>query len=65
MPIDQQGLEQPKDGDKMIDQEGAGCQGPPAQFEDAKLKAQLQILMQIVLQTDQICMATLILSGPI
>ena len=38
MPIDQQRLGQPKAGDKVTDQQGAG-----AQSEAAKLKAQLQI----------------------
>ena len=63
MPIDQQGLGQPKVGDKMSDQQGAGCRGKPAQFEEAKLKALLQI-HPIFEHADQICMAMLISSGP-
>ena len=43
IPIDQQGLGWPKVVDKIIDQQGAGCRGKPAQSEDAKLKAQLEI----------------------
>ena len=43
MPTDQQGLRQPKVGDKMIDQQGAGCRENPVQSEHAKLRAQLQI----------------------
>ena len=31
-----------KVGDKMIDQQGAGCRGNPAQSEDGKVKAQLR-----------------------
>ena len=43
MPTDQQGLGRAKVDDKMIDQQGAGCPGNPAQSEDGTLKAQLQI----------------------
>ena len=42
MPTDQQGLGQPKVGNKMVDQQGAGCRGNPAQSEDGKVKAQLR-----------------------
>ena len=64
-PIDQQGLGRPKVGDKMTDQQGAGCRGNPAQSEDGKLKTQLQVHTQIFQHADQICMVTLIMSGPI
>ena len=56
-PIDQQGLGRPKVGDNMIDQQGAGCRMNPAQSEDARLKAQLQIRTLIFQHADQICMA--------
>ena len=64
MPIDQQGLGWGKVGHKMIDQQRAGYRGNLAQSEDAKLKAQLQIPTDFS-HADQICMATLVLSGPI
>ena len=42
MPTDQQGLGWPEVGDKMVNQQGAGCRGNPAKSEDGKVKAQLQ-----------------------
>ena len=35
------GAERPKVGDPVIDEQGAGCGGDPAQSEDAELKAEL------------------------
>ena len=64
MPIDQQGLGRPKAGDKVIDQQGAGCQENPAQSEDARLKAQVQIHRQVSEHCDRICTAALIFIGP-
>ena len=58
MPIDQHGLRQPKVGDKIIAQQRAGCRGPPAQSEDAKLKAQPSTHTQILQHADQICRAS-------
>ena len=47
MPIGQQGLGRPKVGDKIVDQQGAGCQGNLAPSEDGELKARLQTHKQI------------------
>ena len=64
MPMDQQRLGWPKAGDKMIDQEGAGCQENPVQAEDAGLKAMLKLHIEVFQHADQMCTAASIFIGP-
>ena len=63
-PIDQEGLRRPKAGDKVIDQQGSECQEKPAESDEARLKAWLEIHTQVFQHAEQICMAALIFIGP-